>query len=129
MLPAGPREPHGASRPAPFVGSVPTYIDDRGDHNPARRLERAGYVRRVRDDVDRRRVLVELTDEARRRSWEIWGPIAEASTARLGRHSNEELLFIRDFLSSSREFLLEQLERVKTLPPTPASPSGHRKKD
>ena len=102
------------------TGAITTLLD---------RLERAGYVRRVRDDVDRRRVLVELTDEARRRSWEIWGPIAEASTARLGRHSNEELLFIRDFLSSSREFLLEQLERVKTLPPTPASPSGHRKKD
>ena len=80
------------------------------------RLERAGYVRRVRDDVDRRRVLVELTDEAHRRTGEIWGPIAEASTGWLARYSDEELLLIRDVLRSSREFLNEHLERIKALP-------------
>ena len=102
------------------TGAITTLLD---------RLERAGYVRRVRDDVDRRRVLVELTEEARRRTWEIWGPIAEASMGRLARHSNEELLFIRDFLRSSREFLTEQLERVTTLPPTTTpSRSGRREK-
>src|SRR5262245_5647173 len=36
-------------------GAVTTVID---------RLEAAGYVRRVRDEADRRRVLVELTDAA-----------------------------------------------------------------
>ena len=46
------------------TGAITTLLD---------RLERAGYVRRVRDDVDRRRILVELTDEARHRAWEIWG--------------------------------------------------------
>ena len=99
------------------TGAITTLLD---------RLERAGYVRRVRDDVDRRRVLVELTDEARRRAWEIWGPIAEASGRTLGRYSNEELLFIRDFLRSSREFLLEHLERVKALPAEPGSQSDGR---
>ena len=101
------------------TGAITTLLD---------RLETSGYVRRVRDDADRRRVLVELTDEARRRTREIWGPIAEASTAGLARYSNEELLFIRDFLRSSREFLLEHLERVKALPTAPASPSGERDK-
>ena len=102
------------------TGAITTLLD---------RLERAGYVRRVRDDADRRRVLVELTDEARRRAWEIWGPIAEASTSRLGRYSNEELIFIRDFLRSSREFLLEHLDRVRALPAAPGpSRSGRPKK-
>ena len=100
------------------TGAITTLLD---------RLERAGYVRRVRDDVDRRRVLVELTEEARRRTWEIWGPIAEASMSGLARYSNEELLFIRDFLRSSREFLSEHLERVKTLPATPKPSSGDRR--
>jgi DNA-binding MarR family transcriptional regulator len=90
------------------TGAITTLLD---------RLERAGYVRRVRDDADRRRVLVELTDEARRRAWEIWGPIAEAGMGGLARYSNEELLFIRDFLRSSREFLSGHLERIKAPPP------------
>ena len=89
------------------TGAITTLLD---------RLERAGYVRRVRDDVDRRRVLVELTDEARRRIGEIWGPIAEASAGWLARYSDEELVLIRDVLRSSRELLNEHLERIKVLP-------------
>ena len=98
------------------TGAITTLLD---------RLERVGYVRRVRDDVDRRRVLVELTDQARRRASEIWGPIAEASAGHLGRYSNEQLIFVRDFLRSSREFLGEHLERVKTLP----APSRRGRRD
>ena len=52
------------------------------------------------------------------------GPIVEASERTLGHYSNEELLFIRDFVRSSREFLLEHLERVKALPASPPSWSG-----
>ncbi len=100
------------------TGAVTTLLD---------RLERAGYVRRVRDEIDRRRVLVELTEEAHRRSSEIWGPIAEASVATLSRHSNDELVFIRNFLRSSRDFLSEHVERVKALPPTTSPPSIGRK--
>jgi DNA-binding MarR family transcriptional regulator len=42
------------------------------------RLERKGYVRRTRDTADRRRVLIEMTDEARQRAMEFYGPLAEA---------------------------------------------------
>ena len=42
------------------------------------RLERVGYVRRLRDASDRRRVLVELTDQARQMIDEIYGPLTEA---------------------------------------------------
>lgn len=81
------------------------------------RLERAGYVRRARDTVDRRRVLVELTDEARRRTWEIWGPMAEEGAGGIDRFSDDELVFIRDFLRDGRRFLDQHLERVRALPP------------
>ena len=76
------------------------------------RMERAGYVRRVRDTVDRRRVLVEMTDEARRRAWAIRGPIAEEAPALLAAYSDEDLIVIRDFLRGGREFLARHLARI-----------------
>jgi DNA-binding MarR family transcriptional regulator len=90
------------------TGAITTLLD---------RLERAGYVRRVRDTVDRRRVLVELTEEAHRRAEEIWGPIAEDGMGGLARYDDEELVFIRDFLRRGSELLARHLERVKALPP------------
>jgi DNA-binding MarR family transcriptional regulator len=97
------------------TGAVTTLLD---------RLERAGYVRRVRDTVDRRRVLVELTDEARKRAWEIWGPIAEEANEGWANVSDEQLLFLRDFLVGSQEFLARHLERIRKA--TPARGEGRR---
>jgi DNA-binding MarR family transcriptional regulator len=45
------------------------------------RLERAGYVRRTRDSIDRRKVIVEITDHARQFSDELFGPMAEGVAA------------------------------------------------
>lgn len=66
------------------------------------RLERAGYARRVRDPEDRRGVLIEMTDEARRLIEEIYGPIGRAGMERLDRYADEQLLFLRDFLIEGR---------------------------
>src|SRR6185295_2016536 len=41
------------------------------------RLETAGLVRRVRDTEDRRRVMVELTDEVARQAAPVYGPLME----------------------------------------------------
>ena len=79
------------------------------------RLEAAGYVRRVRDTADRRRVLVELTDEARRRAREVWGPIAEEAGKQFAAYDEEQLRFIRDFLQDAVEFLDRHRERVGSL--------------
>ena len=92
------------------TGAITTLLD---------RLERAGYVRRIPDPADRRRVLVELTELARERTWEIWGPMAESAAAELARYSDAELVFMRDFLRRGREILAEQTERVRALPPRP----------
>jgi DNA-binding MarR family transcriptional regulator len=57
-----------ADRAGLTSGSVTAVID---------RLEAKGYVRRVADPEDRRRVLVELTDLMEHRAWELWGPLAQ----------------------------------------------------
>jgi DNA-binding MarR family transcriptional regulator len=77
------------------------------------RLARAGYVRRVNDPADRRRVIVELTPKAHRRSMEIWGPVAEDAGAMLDRFTVQELTLIRDFLRRGSEMNAEHLARVK----------------
>ena len=67
------------------------------------RLERAGYARRTRDSGDRRRVLVEVTPEARRRTQELYGPLGERGQDELSRYSVAELELVCDFLRLSRE--------------------------
>jgi DNA-binding MarR family transcriptional regulator len=76
------------------------------------RLERAGYVRRLRDTGDRRRVLVELTDRARQVTQEIYGPLATAMTE-FERYSDDELRLIGDFLRLSGELLGVHTARIE----------------
>ncbi len=79
------------------------------------RLERSGYVRRRRDAADRRRVLVEMTERGRRRTWEVFGPLVEASDRELERLSAAELEAVIRFLRLVSGFNARQLERVKRL--------------
>ena len=69
------------------------------------RLERAGFARRVRDEHDRRKVKVEVTDEFYARAREIWGPVAaEWQTGRWPtRFSADELATIIAFLTQVDE--------------------------
>ena len=78
------------------------------------RLESRGYVRRVRDTEDRRRIFIEMTDEARRRAWEIWGPIGEAESFYAG-YSDEQLAQLLDFLRQAQEFLARHRGRIESM--------------
>jgi DNA-binding MarR family transcriptional regulator len=77
------------------------------------RLERAGYARRVRDTVDRRRVHVELTDAARERAGALYRGNLEEGLALFDRYSADELTLLRDFVRADRELNERQLERVE----------------
>jgi DNA-binding MarR family transcriptional regulator len=89
-------------------GAVTTVLD---------RLEQAGYVRRKRDTVDRRRVLVEVTPLMWERAGVIWGPIAEADS--LARFDDDQLEFLLDFVRRSKRFLEEHVDRIEALPEPP----------
>src|SRR5262245_53669405 len=67
------------------------------------RLERIGYVRRVRDTGDRRRVMVEATAKAHRRAWTLYGKVADELNDQLERYTDRELALLRDFLRERTE--------------------------
>jgi DNA-binding MarR family transcriptional regulator len=79
------------------------------------RVEKAGYVRRVRDPGDRRRVLAELTEQARQRGWEIYQPFTELTGPAFARFTAEQLATVRDFLQVGNAFYAEQTARVERL--------------
>jgi DNA-binding MarR family transcriptional regulator len=84
-------------------------------------------VRRVRHTEDRRRIFIEMTDEARRRAWEIWGPIGEGVIPAFEAYTDAELETIlrlvwrrggrAGLLRFSIAFLAEHTERIRGLPP------------
>ena len=91
------------------TGAVPTVID---------RLEKSGFARRIRDEVDRRRVYVELTPAAGRQMGAIYRDLVAASSATMESYDDETLLLIREFVTRGRQVTLDHVERVKAMPIT-----------
>ena len=77
------------------------------------RLERAGYVRRVRDENDRRRVLVEITDQLEQLTWELYGPLAASGDAMLRDLTEEHLTIMRDVMREAARLQMKQADRVR----------------
>jgi DNA-binding MarR family transcriptional regulator len=77
------------------------------------RLEKAGYVRRVRDEDDRRRVMVELTDRMNELTWQLYGPLAESGDAMLRDLTDDQLRIMRDVMREAARLQLEQAGRVR----------------
>jgi DNA-binding MarR family transcriptional regulator len=88
-------------------GAVTTMLD---------RMEAVGYLRRVRDQDDRRKIMVELTPLAQARTWEIYGPLAKWGTSELGRLSETQLSFLLDFMRKGAVFLHEYAAKLRALP-------------
>ena len=65
------------------------------------RLERIGFARRVRDDVDRRKVLVEPTTKLQEAAQEIYYGIATKAEERMRSYSDDELRLVVRFLSDT----------------------------
>ena len=66
------------------------------------RLEQAGYVRRVPDPADRRRVVVEIVTEQAAAVESTLDRVNIKSAAEIGQYSDEELAVINDFLTQGR---------------------------
>jgi DNA-binding MarR family transcriptional regulator len=90
------------------------------------RLDRAGYARRVRSEIDRRQVVVEVTPRALELMEAIWGPIARAGMAQLAEFSDEQLSFLLDFLRQGRELQESQAGRVRAMAESAQSPRPRR---
>lgn len=79
------------------------------------RLEAAGLVRRIRDTQDRRKVIVEVTDELDRVGAPVYGPlIADAAEAHAV-FDAEELELITRFVRIERGLLAKHTARVAAM--------------
>ena len=78
------------------------------------RLTKAGYVRRERDDHDRRRVLLHVTPEARHLGAAFFGPaIAEASSV-IDTYSAAEVQTIDTFLEDVRRAVADTVPQHRS---------------
>ncbi|MEV0336502.1 MarR family transcriptional regulator [Nocardia sp. NPDC050717] len=107
VLGAGPQSAGQLSAALKLSPAATTTVIDR--------LERVGLVARTRDPGNRRRVLVEATDEARAAEAEIFTPVGQAGAEALARYGPAELAVINDFLVTARAVQQEQIDRVRGL--------------
>jgi DNA-binding MarR family transcriptional regulator len=80
------------------------------------RLEQAGYVRRVPDPVDRRRVVVELVPEKMAAVEATMARFGEKSASEIGRYSDDELAVINDFLTRMAAITRDEANALRDTP-------------
>jgi DNA-binding MarR family transcriptional regulator len=85
------------------------------------RLEKKGWVERIRSAADRRQVLVQMTAEGQERTWAAYRPMVEEGTSLLDRFTVAELDLMRRHLDAIRELTDRHRERLASTP-TPDSP-------
>ena len=78
------------------------------------RLEKAGFVRRKRDENDRRRVLIELNlEKARRLIFPIFEKLAKRMSALATSYSKRDLATIMDFMEKGVALSREYREYIR----------------
>jgi len=77
------------------------------------RLERKGFVRRVADPADRRRVLVEMTPAGRERVGAYYGPMVSEGIVLFAEIPDDEVARMRDWLVAARELTDRHRDRIK----------------
>jgi DNA-binding MarR family transcriptional regulator len=87
------------------TGAVTAVID---------RLEQIGFVHRVADPGDRRRVLVELTPPGVETIAELMGPLAEQGRSLLSAYSDDQLELLLEFTRAGREMQERHADRLRT---------------
>ncbi|MBP2475029.1 DNA-binding MarR family transcriptional regulator [Crossiella equi] len=79
------------------------------------RLERAGFVRRVRDPHDRRKVLVEVTGPNDGRYDWIFAGFAEGMREIVARYTPEELAVVTRYTEDSIQLVRDQIARLNDM--------------
>jgi DNA-binding MarR family transcriptional regulator len=86
------------------TGAVTAVID---------RLVAKGYVHRVPDPADRRRVMVEVTELLEERAGRFYGPLAAASFPMLSRYSVAELEVVTRFLRAGTAIVEGRADEIR----------------
>jgi DNA-binding MarR family transcriptional regulator len=77
------------------------------------RLEQAGYVRRVPDPADRRRVIVEVVPERVAAIQSTLERVGKAGAEELGRYTEAQLALITDFLARMEEITRQEASSLR----------------
>jgi DNA-binding MarR family transcriptional regulator len=91
-------QPATPTRLAEAAGLTPSTITSVLD-----RLERAGYVRRIREQANRRQVLLQLTARFAEAAEEFFGPVAAEGTAQLAQLTDAEVDTLIAFFSHAHD--------------------------
>jgi DNA-binding MarR family transcriptional regulator len=92
------------------------------------RLEQSGYVRRVPDPADRRRVIVEVVPEKVAAVQSTLNRVGAASVDEIGRYTDAQLALIGDFLSRMEQITRDEATSLREHPeerPESESTSEH----
>jgi DNA-binding MarR family transcriptional regulator len=90
------------------------------------RLEQAGYVRRVPDPADRRRVIVELIPDRTAAVEATMARVGDSSAREIGHYSDAELAVINDFLTRMEAITRAEADALRGNPDQGADePSQH----
>lgn len=84
------------------------------------RLERAGYVRRIRDDHDRRRVIVEPTAAVYEVARDLYYGLGVRGAEIMRGYSANDLSLVARFLRDATTLTEEHIEDLKRRPDPPA---------
>ncbi|MGV7215676.1 MarR family winged helix-turn-helix transcriptional regulator [Bradyrhizobium sp. UFLA05-112] len=83
------------------------------------RLEKAGYVRRERDEDDRRKVFITIVPEATAEIGKLYVPMQQAMHKVWSRYSDEELKLLLRFATDAYKGVLEATEALNGVLATP----------
>jgi DNA-binding MarR family transcriptional regulator len=80
------------------------------------RLERDGWVRRVRDPGDRRKVIVEMVPERAAATGHVFAPLVADLEAVNDRFDDDQLAAILDYLSACNDAIERSTARLRATP-------------
>lgn len=88
------------------------------------RLERKGFVRRIREADDRRQVLVEMTEDGSARLLQLYGPLVEEGATLFARFTRAELESMLDLIKKMQTLVVEHREALREIVPAKPASGG-----